>query len=293
MSLQRNFHRMKNLRPIALLLVLATTIAGEAAVIIYHNDFSDGSNSLDDFTVGELGIAEVLVENGQLRINPGKNYLNRGFVALNAPHVNSAYNAVLTSNTGMITWAFNISNLDGASNNVVGFHLFSTSDPSNSSGYGYSFLGGGLVGDRMRFSRSALTNSPFGSIFEPMIDTTNGLSTLPQIGAFRLTFEPIAGEWNLYFEQSTSVIDPLTVDTLIGTSINTGFAHENLPFVIFNSHTSGSAFIDNFTITVTPEPSGVVLIAIGFLFTLLRRRHIRPPYHTPDTCAGNTLSASS
>lgn len=218
----------------------------DSKVIIYENDFSQ--NSLSDFIVGEIGSATVIIDQGKLQINPGPNYLNRGYVALNVPEIDSLYSGMLSSNPALITWAFNISNMDGGLNNLFSFHIFSDPDPSNSAAFGYTLDGGGLVGNRMRLFRHALAQSPFGPVLETMVDESDGLGTLPNIGAFKITYDPTSDEWNLYFEQSTTLIDPLTVDTLFGTAINSGFVTEELPYVIFGSQTTGSAFFDNLTV---------------------------------------------
>src|SRR5688572_6849319 len=117
--------------------------------ILYSNDFDDAS-SLDGFTIGQIGSGRVALDGGKLRIDPGPGYLNRGFAALNVSGIPD-YNAVLASNPGILIWAFNVSNSDGAfdRNNVFRFGISSSPDAHDSAGLGYHLGAGGYVGDRM------------------------------------------------------------------------------------------------------------------------------------------------
>lgn len=217
---------------------------------IYSNDFSN--SSLDDFIIGEKGSAKVSIENGQLRINPGTGYLNRGYVALNLPSISSDYSSRLSDNIAKVVFTFNLSNADsqvcGACNNLFDIKLFSHPDTHEPTAFGYSLSGGGYVGDRMFLARSALARSPYGPVNEIMSDISNGLSTLPSIGAFKLTYDPVTSLWELYFDHSIEAIDPTTLTNLIGTFSNEGFVDEPLPYLILGSESGDSAFFDNLTI---------------------------------------------
>lgn len=252
---------MKMFARILLFVALACSCRG---TVIYQNNF-DSPASLNGFTVGQVGSGRVLLDGGQLRINPGPTYLNRGFAALNVSQVAPSYKSVLSSNPGMITWAFNVSNMNGGMNNLVTFGIFSSADGSDSRGFGYQFGAGGYVADRMMLYQNALSSSPYGPVYDIMVDTSDGLSVLPQVGAVKITYEPELGRWSLYFEQHTSSVDPLSITGLVGTSINTGFTSASLPYVYFASQEPGSAFIDNFSISVIPEPATGSLLLVGIL----------------------------
>ncbi len=221
-------------------------------ITIYSNDFS--SSVLTDFIVGEEGVAKVSVENGQLKIDPGDNYLNRGYVSIDLPSIHSDYRSRLSLNEGKVVFSFNVSNIDaqvcGACNNLFYAKIRSDPDPSKPDGFGYSTRGGGLVQDRMEFIREAHANSPFGPVYEVIADISNGLSTLPSIGAFKVTYDPATKMWELYFDQSVEVIDPTTLTTLIGTFSNEGFVDEQLPYFILGSEVGDSAYFDNIKISL-------------------------------------------
>lgn len=220
--------------------------------VIYENDFS--ANSLDDFIVVEIGVATVSISQGRLQITPGESYLNRGFVAIDLAAISSEYNPVLDANITKITWAFNASNMDGstcgACNNTFGFKLFSHSDPSNASAYGYSFSGGGYVGNRMILSQSALAGSPHGPVNNIMIDITDGLGPLPSIGAFKITYDPNTSVWELYYEESTTTLDPMSITNMIGSSINNNFANQPLQYLILYGMNTQLTLFDNLTIAI-------------------------------------------
>lgn len=219
-------------------------------VVIYENDFS--INSLSDFVVGEIGISTVNISQGKLQINPGEGYLNRGFVVLDLTTISSEYTANLGDNTAKITWAFNVSNIDGsvcgACNNKFGFYLYSFPDPSDGTAYGYSLTGGGYVGNRMLVSQQASANSQFGPINNVMIDIADGLSPLPSIGAFKITYDPNTSVWELYYEESSIIIDPMNITNMIGSATNNNFSNVPLPYLILSGMNTQNTFFDNITV---------------------------------------------
>ena len=238
--------------PISTIDTTDTTDPSSNKTVIYENDFS--ANSLDDFIVGATGVATVNIYQGKLHISPGEMYLNIGFVAIDLAAISSEYNPILDANPTKITWAFNISNIDGntcgACNNTFSFKLFSHPDPVNGSAYGYSFSGGGFVGNRMTLNQTALANSSFGPVNNIMIDITDGLGPLPSIGAFKITYDPNTGVWELYYEESTTTLDPMSITNMIGSSINNNFANQPLPYLIFSGMNTRQTFFDNLTITI-------------------------------------------
>jgi len=243
---------VKKLLLLLISIVLANHCNGD---LLYSNNFNS-SSSLDSFTIGQVGSGSVGLNNGQLTINPGGGYLNRAYAALILSAIPSL-NAVLSSNSVMIVIAFNVSNSDGGpnQNNLFQFGIYSSPDPANSTSYGYKLGAGGYVGDQMYFTRSASSQSPFGPVSETFILVYNGLSTLPQVGAVKIAFEPKTGQWRLYFEQHNSAVDPLSITNLVGSGVNSGFASNALPYITFESENYGSVFIDNLSISSAPEPN--------------------------------------
>jgi hypothetical protein len=231
------------------------SIADEVSVIvdtilIYENDFS--GSALSDFLVGEEGDAQVSIDQGELKISPGAGYQNRGYVALDLPGLSAEYPATLVESDAKIIWAFNVSNVDGAicgaCNNLFYFKIYSDPDPSAPTGLGYSLMGGGFAGSRVLLSQEASALSPVGPIFNAIVDLSDGLETLPTIGAFRLEYEPITSIWELYYEESTTPLDPREITTWVGSGINTGFVSEQLPYLILGSENEASASFDNVSV---------------------------------------------
>jgi len=250
---------MKKLLLMLMAIVLSNRCNGD---LLYSNNFNS-SSSLDRFTIGQVGSGSVSLSSGQLMINPGAGYLNRAYAALNLSAI-PGFNAVLSSNSVTIVFAFNVSNTDGGlnQNNLFQFGVYSSSDPASSTSYGYKLGAGGYVGDQMYFTRSASSLSPFGPISQTFISVNSGLSTLPQVGAIKIVFEPMTSQWHLYFEQHTSAVDPLAITNLVGNGINTGFTSNALPYITFESENYGSVFIDNLSICSAPEPN-LTISALG------------------------------
>lgn len=219
-------------------------------VIIYENDFSN--NSLSDFIIGEIGDATVSISQEKLQINPGEGYLNRGFVALDLNAISTEYKSRLDDNLAKITWAFNVSNVDGtvcgACNNLFGFYIYSFPDIHGNTAFGYRFTGGGYVGNRMLFSQNASASSLYGPVFNILIDITNGLGPMPTIGAFKITYDHHSSIWELYYEESLIEIDPMTITNMIGSIMDNSFSNEQLPYIMLSSENTSSTYFDNLTI---------------------------------------------
>lgn len=213
-------------------------------VIIYENDFS--VNSLTDFIVGEVGSALVSIQGGQLKIAPGEGYLNRGYATLDLSAISADY-PTLFSDASRIIWAFNVSNIDGAvcgsCNNMYQFYLSGVTDTKSPGGFGYALRGGGFVGSRVMFS-------PYGVLSSTIVDLADGPETQPIIGAFRIEYDSTTNQWDLYFEESTSVLDPMMITTLAGSGVNTDFVNVSLPYLIMGSENTNSAYFDNLTVLV-------------------------------------------
>lgn len=270
-SAQRTWDFFRCKKSLIQLLICVNVVSVGRAQILYSNNFNSAS-ALSAFTIGQIGSAQVLLDSGQLRINPGPTYLNRGYAALNTSATVPGYNTILSLNSATVVWAFNVSNQDGSFNNLFRFGIYSSADGQSSTAFGYEFGAGGYVGDSMYLYRIASATSPYGPVYDEMANPLNGLSVLPQIGAAKITFTPNTGVWNLYFEQHTFTVDPLSINTLVASCVNTGFTSVSLPYVYFYSQETGSAFVDNFSIVLIPEPTTWVLLAFGMVTLLGSRR---------------------
>ena len=209
-------------------------VTAQTQTDVYANNFSD--DTLDDFIVTQEGSAQISIEDGRLRIDPGEGYLNRGIIALDMNDFTNVYQSVLSENIGKIIYAFNVSNIDASScggcNNSFSLNVFSRPDTHDSSAFGYTLSGGGYGGEQFRFVRHALALSKYGPVDDDLIIENNGLENAPQIGAFRLEFTPNVGSWLLYFESSTEMLDPLSITQQVGQAYDSEFADDALPYII-------------------------------------------------------------
>ena len=254
--------------------VLATTRA--EAVVVYQNDFN-AQTSLNGFTFGATAGGQpptsVDLTSGQLRIVLGTGLPNGGYAAVQASAYGTPYSPVLASNPGLVSWAFNLSNQDGAFNNEFAVALASTAaDARVFTSSSYVFAGGGYVGNRMGLWRQ-LGQAQGGPTYQPIIDITNGLGPLPQKGSFRITYDPASQGWKLYGVMGTSYVDPLTVTTLLGSVTDSRLTGIALPYTSFIGGTTGFDYFDNYTVSVVPEPAASLLLAMGAAaFSGMRRR---------------------
>lgn len=276
------------------LIVGLTSLIPAQAITVYRNTFDDPA-SLNGFTVyGEEfdsynppPLHSVSVDSGQLRINtdylrpngPGTNptLFGRAFLSLDTSSAfNPGYNAVLSQNSGLISWSFNLSNQDGDFNNSFSFVLASTkADPFNSDGgfaKGYAFNGGGMVGNRMVIRRF---DYGMGGGGDMLVDITDGLGTLPEKGSFRITYDPATSEWSLYGETGSEYTDPSQADNLLGTAIDDAYTNVETQYFGLLGSTMGTTYFDNVTVDVVPEPASVIFMISAFIGTgFIRRRMV-------------------
>jgi len=238
------------------------TVAGEAqASPIYQNNFDTGNASLSGFTT--FGTASIQAPGGQLAI--GVTGFNHGGVTLDMASM-AGYSTTLSANTGMLTWAFNVANMNGAYNNQFNVILASdSSDPFNLflPAQGYSFGGGGLVGNAMTLSRFDLGLNTYQTLIA--IPDASGLGPLPQWGSVRITYEPSSDTWNLYMDIGLSPLDPTGISDLVGTAVDSTYTDSALPYFSLGGETSGTDYFDNLSISVAPEPSSFCLTIVGLL----------------------------
>ena len=291
--MNRSYHSMRpypRILYIIMLTVLACRIPVDA-VTVYRNTFDD-SESLDDFTVhGETftgynppPLHSVSVDTGQLRMDTSYQRPNgpglppalfgRAYLSLDASAAfHPGYDPMLSQNSGLISWSFNISNQDGAYNNYFACVLASTkADPYDTdAGFarGYAFCGGGMVGDRMLIKRF---DYGMGGGSRILIDVSDGLGPLPDKGSLRITFDPATSMWSLYGKSGPEYNDPTQVETLLGSCVDNTYTDIETPYCGLLSMTTGTTFFDNFTVDSVPEPASVVFIVSGLLAVGFVRR---------------------
>ena len=250
-------------RQISVAVLITAAVAAQASTV-YQNNFDAGSSSLSDFTPYTLyGATSIQASGGQLVI--GETGLAYGGVSLNTASL-AGYSTILSANVGTVTWAFNVAYMDGVYNN--GFNIVLACNTPNPYGLayyqgfpsvGYALHGGGGVGNEMYFTEfyNSLTT------YQMLIDIPDGLGTLPQTGAIRITYEPGSDTWSFYMDAGSDPSDPTAASQLIGTAVDGTYTHEALPYFSFGGSYSGTDYFDNLSISVVPEPSPLSLVVIG------------------------------
>jgi hypothetical protein len=262
------------------------------AIQVYQNTF-DNTASLDDFTIyGETFVGynppplhDVSVESGQLHIQtsytepngPGTNPTLSGQATLmqDSSSFGGGYNTVISQSAGLVSWAFNVANQDGVFNNGFAFVLLSTSEnPYDIGTHGYCFRGGSMVGNRMGLWR---LDFGLGGGQTPIIDIENGLGPLPDIGSFKITYDPFTDEWKLFGEIRNEYVDPESVNSLLGAGRDGTYTDLQTPFMGVGGSNTGLDIFDNVTVSVVPEPavSSLLLLGLVVLTVSYRRQVIR------------------
>ena len=242
------------------------------AGLVYLNTFDDES-SLNDFVVIEgpssIPLHSVSIDAGQLRIDTDftqsgtATATGRASLMSHITNLHSTCDTVLSENPGPVTWGINLRNADGAFNNGYAVVLACTSlDPFEThAARGYTFRGGGSVGDIMSLRR---VDSGLGGGQERLIAITNGLAP-GQYGSFRITYDPENDEWSLYGEMGASYVDPLAVTQLLGTVVESTYTTSNAPYIGLVGKGTGVNWFDNFSLSINsttapPEPVPVMAV---------------------------------
>jgi hypothetical protein len=240
------------------------------AATVYANSF-DTSASLAGFTT--LGVGSISVENQQLKATITSSFGNAIAMLNTSNNFSSPYKSTLAQNQNLVTWAFNISNENGAFNN--GFHVILASTHANPYQYfatpahGYYFTGGSMVGNRMGLWRF---DYGIGGGQTALIDITDGLGPLPQTGSFKITYDPSNDRWSLFGSSGENYTDPLTVNSLLGTATDGLYTTQPTPYFGMGGSTSGNDYFDNLTVTIAPEPSALALVMVSMLGLLADRQ---------------------
>lgn len=231
---------------------------------VYSNTF-DTPASLAGFT--KVGTGDISVTGGQLQVTNG-DFTDATAMLNTSTSFGPPYKSTLSQNQGLVTWAFNLANQDATFNN--GFYVVLASTHANpytyfpTQAHGYYFRGGGMLGSRMGLWRF---DYGIGGGQEVFIDLTSGLETLPQMGSFRITYNPANNLWSLYGSTGTAYSDPLSVTTLLGSATEATYTSQLTPYFGLGGITSGVDYFDNVTVTVVPEPAAgamLVLASVSF-----------------------------
>lgn len=271
--------------PFQALLIGLTSLVTAHAATLYRNTF-DAPGSLDTFTVydGESFNSNpslspmVSIEAGQLKIHPdprhpaGMTCLSGNSATLFSP----AYDPVLSLNSGLISWSFNISNQDSAPHNSAFSCILAstTANPFDSDqgfAQGYALTGGGMVGNRMTLRRF---DYGMGGSGETLVEITDGLAPLPEKGSFRITFNPVTSNWSLYAETGADYTDATQAGSLLGNAVDDTYTHIETRYFGLVGSNAGTTYFDNVTVDVVPEPASAIFMLSAFLGTAFIHRRM-------------------
>jgi hypothetical protein len=211
----------------------------------------------------------------------------------------SGWNSTLSSNTGVVTWEFNMrsnrANLAGftGTNYGMAYVLSSTSASANSTGSGYAItLGNGSTPDPFRLI--SFNNGLAGTQTTLITSNTAGFTNIgTNYHSIRVTYNPSTNQWELFVRDdgSTSFADP-AVGTLIsqGTAVNSTYTSTSgMRYV--GAYWAGStganqtAFFDNVTLKVAAPAATILGAATATAFT--------STYGTPSAAQSFPISGTT
>lgn len=190
-----------------------------------------------------------------------------GWVFAGIPTSNfaSPYNPTLGSNSGKITWSFNMRQVRDnpagfdADTYGVAFILGTTSENAAAEGSGYAVVLGqtGAV-DPIRLVK--FTGGLRGTMTNLIVSNTEGLTDFgPEYLSIRVTFNPAINQWELFLRNdgTTDFAEP-SVGSLVsqGTAADSDYTGIDLPYL--GGYWQGAtqqqqtAFFDNIAVSITP-----------------------------------------
>jgi hypothetical protein len=289
---------MTQLRQYTILLALLLLPAvGSAQTTVFSDNFNTSQGSTFT-TSGSIGTSVwsvtritssndygARIDNNQLELtndaSTASNAAGWVFVSTSTTGFNSPYNPTLSSNTGVVTWTFNMRQfrpnpagfrpIPPNSDYGVAFIIGCTSTDVHTSGDGYAIVLGNMnTPDPVRFVKftggiSSLGNSSTGLIVasSPLNDPTNNYMSI------RLTYTPSTNTWELFGRNdgSSNFTDPTSGTlTSLGTVVDNQYT--SVPLNFMGAYWQGgalinqTAFFDNVSVTVDPPdytgaPSGI------------------------------------
>lgn len=265
---------------IAMIILLGASLL-PAQITVFSDDFSQ--NLSDSWTSGgQIGSSGFTVNRSgddwaarrssstqqlELTNDAGSTANAAGWIYANSPvsGFGAPYSAILASNTGLVTWSFNLRQIRtdpagfGSGNYGVAFILASSSQSVSNTGSGYAVvLGQSGSTDPLRLARfsgglsSGLTNI--------ISSNTTGLTDFgTEYLSVRVNYDPETNDWALYVRNdgSSSFSDPQSGSlTLQGTAVDASYTSSSLAYAgcFWQGSTSAgqTAFFDNVSIQVTP-----------------------------------------
>ncbi len=176
----------------------------------------------------------------------------------------SPYNTTLSSNTGLVTWSFNIRQIRSdpagyaAGSYGAAFILATTSQSVNNTGTGYAIVYGQSGGtDPIRLAK--YSGGLLTGLTNIITSNTTGLTDFgAEYISVKVTYNPSNDQWELFLRNdgSSAFADPLS-GTLVsqGTATDNTYTSISLAYIgaYWQGSTSGAqtAFFDNVVVSVT------------------------------------------
>lgn len=282
---------------------LAVMAAGANATVVFSDNFSTSQGSTYT-TSGAIGTSDWSVSrsgadwgaridsNIMTLTNDASGTANaEGWVYANTSTAfGSGFEQTLSSNAGLVTWSFNMRQIRtdpagfGTTSYGVAFVIGSTSTSVASAGNGYAVvLGNTGSTDPIRFVSFTGGLQTLGTAAGGLITATSALTDVgTAYMSLQLTYDPSNNQWQLFGRDdgASSFTDPLTGSlTLLGSVTNSTYTGVNLTSM--GAYWQGStaatqtAFFDNVTVSVVPEPTAAMLLGgAGFMLWVLRRKRV-------------------
>lgn len=271
-------HKIKSFSPLLVLLFLSLLQVRSLAQSVLLDDFNRANSNTVGLSWAEtetVAPTSAVVSSNMLVL--GSTTAGRDFVSYD---VSAMYNTVLSTNTGLLTWAFNMrqtrtdpSGFDSG-NYGIGFVLGATTNNFlTASGYAV-VLGNSGSGDNVRlvsFANGMATSLGLSAVINPANDFGAEYLTI------KVTYNPVGDVWTLYLGTVTAnFVDPATATyNNIGTASNSLYTSQDLLYLgcLWNHNTAGVDFgyFDNIRIPTaciidtepTVQSSGLNFTSIG------------------------------
>lgn len=176
----------------------------------------------------------------------------------------SPYNATLSSNTGLVTWSFNIRQIRsdpagfGSGNYGAAFILATTNQTANSNGTGYAIVYG-QSGSTDPIRLAKFSGGLSTGLTNIVTSNTSGLTDFgAQYISCKVTYNPSNNQWELFLRNdgSSEFADPLS-GTLVsqGTATDNTYTSTSLEYMggYWQGSTGGdqTAFFDNVLVSIS------------------------------------------
>lgn len=247
---------------------------------VFSDDFSN-YQSASWTTSGQIGSSSFYVSRSgddwgarrntspaqlELTNDVGANTNSAGWVFANVATsgFTSPYNTTLSSNTGLVTWSFNIRQIRSdpagyaAGSYGAAFILATTSQSVNNTGTGYAIVYGQSGGtDPIRLAK--YSGGLLTGLTNIITSNTTGLTDFgAEYISVKVTYNPSNDQWELFLRNdgSSAFADPLS-GTLVSQGTATDNTYTSISLAYIGAYWQGSyggaqtAFFDNVVVSVT------------------------------------------